>query len=307
MGHRFNIDSVKTAALNLMEFKELRRPRYRQISLMIAVILLAGGVVAGIRQQPDIFTGLDWRAVSLVIAVTVPVTIFFNAIDFMLTGRLVGQPVSFGRALEVTVLGTAANMLPLPGSALVRMASLKTGGAGYKGAASAVLLVFAVWMGLAATYAGTAILYTSPGITGAIFLAAGLTVMAATVVVARRLRAGTGTYFLVLAVKLVLVAVDAVQLLFCLSALGFPATFAQASALTLSGVVGHAVSIVPAGLGIREAVAAALSPLVGLAMTSSFLAATLGRVLTITTVVPFALVLAIRARVQARNKQTAPG
>jgi hypothetical protein len=306
MDNRINIDSIKAAVLSLAERRGLKRS-YGQTILTVALVLLIAGLMTALWQQPQVLTDLDWRPVSLVIAVTVPLTVFFNAIEFMLTGRLVGQSISFGRALEVTVVGTAANMLPLPGSALVRMASLKAGGTGYKGAASAVLLVFVIWLGLAMAYAGSAILYTSPGMVGAVFLAAGLTIMAAAGVVTMRLRAGISTYVLVLAVKLALVVVDAVQLLFCLNALGFAATFAQASALTLSGVAGHAVSIVPAGLGIREAVAAALSPLVGLAMTSSFLAAALGRVLTIITVVPFAIVLAIRARVRAKNKQTAAG
>ncbi len=297
---------IRAAVYRLAERRGLEGNR-RQVVLAVTVLLLFGGLIAALRQEPQVLTDVDWRFISLVIAVTVPVMIFLNAIEFMLTGRIVGQAVSFGRALEVTVIGTAANMLPLPGSALVRMVSLKAGGAGYKGAASAVLLVFVIWLGLAATYSGAAIWYSSPGITGPAILLAGVIIMVTTMTVALLLHAHVRSCFLVLPVKLGLIAIDAVQLLLCLSALGFAATFAQASALTLSGVVGHAVSIVPAGLGVREVVAAALSPLVGLAMTFGFLAATLGRVLTILTVVPFAVVLGIRARAQAQNKQTVSG
>jgi uncharacterized membrane protein YbhN (UPF0104 family) len=104
-------------------------------------------------------------------------------------------------------------------------------------------------------------------------------------------------------VKLIIVVTDAARLFLCLSAIGTMATFAQASALTLSAVAGSAISIVPAGLGVREIAAAALSPIVNLALASGFLAATLSRVLAFVMIAPVGIFLAIRTRARERTEQ----
>jgi hypothetical protein len=303
MGNRLNIDSMKTATLNLIEFNELRRPRYRQISLIIAVMLLAGGVVAAIRQQPDIFIDLDWRPTLLVMAICIPITVCCGSIVFMLTGRLVGQAVPFVKALEVTIIGNAANMLPLPGSTLVRVASLKMGGGGYKDATAAVLLVTATWIGVSLAYAAVAILFVTPHILGLVFLVVGLAVLSFSGFAIWRTAGGLGPVFSIVIVKLIIVVTDAARLFLCLSAIGAMATFAQASALTLSAVAGSAISIVPAGLGVREIAAAALSPIVNLALASGFLAATLSRVLAFVMIAPVGIFLAIRTRARERTEQ----
>lgn len=301
MVNRLDIDSVKTATLKLVELNELGRSRYRQIGLIVAVALLAGGVVAAVRQQPDVFIHLDWRPALLVMALCVPITVCCGAIVFMLTGRLVGQSVSFGKAMEVTIIGNAANMLPLPGSALVRVASLKLGGGGYKDATAAVLSVTAAWIGVSLAYAAIAILFVTPHVLGLIFLVAGLVVLLISGLAIWRMAGGSGTILSLVTVKLIIVATDAARLFLCLGAIGTVATFAQASALTLSAVVGSAVSVVPAGLGIREVAAAALGPIVDLTLASGFLAATLSRVLAFVIIAPIGLFLALRPHTGQRT------
>jgi uncharacterized protein (TIRG00374 family) len=96
-------------------------------------------------------------------------------------------------------------------------------------------------------------------------------------------------------VRSVLVVLDAIRIYLCLAALGTDATFAQASAFAVASAAGSAVSIVPGGLGVREAVTAALAPAVGLAAAVGFLAAALNRLIGLPVMVPLALWLSLRS------------
>jgi hypothetical protein len=91
-----------------------------------------------------------------------------------------------------------------------------------------------------------------------------------------------------------LVIVDSARLFLCFAALGVDASFAQASGLAVAGVLGSAVSIVPAGLGVREGVAAAISPIVGLAASFGFLSAFLNRLAGLVVIAPLAAMLSLR-------------
>lgn len=279
-------------------------PRHKRTILIAAVLLLVCGVITAVRRQPVSLADLDWLPVLLVVTVGVPLTLCFNTADYMLTGRFLGHEIRFPRALEVTVIGMAANLLPLPGSAMVRVAGLKSEGAGVKNATFAVLVVAALWIAVALVYAGAAVLIVAPHPAGVVFAATGLVVLVLSILALWRAPRGSALALRLLGTKLVLIFADAVRLFWCLGALGIGASFAQASGLSLSGAVGNVVSVVPAGLGIREAVAAGLGPVVGLTLASGFLAATLNRILGLATLVPLAALLAARVRRRTRARQT---
>jgi uncharacterized membrane protein YbhN (UPF0104 family) len=279
-----------------MNLPEVRKPGFKRAVLVVAVAVLIVGVALSLNQQPQALTALDWRKLLPVVVVGIPVTISLSTVEFILTGRLIGQRISFLRALEVMVIGAAANIMPVPGSAMVRLASLKAGGATYRDATAAVLFVAVVWLGIALFYAGASISVATGGPVGPVFLLAGLVTLLVSALAAMRASLGPAFTLSIMVVKLLMVITDAARLLLCLGAIGATTTFAQASALSLSSVVGSAVSIVPAGLGIREVVAAALSPTVGLAIASGFLAATVNTVLGLMTITPLAMLLALRNR-----------
>ncbi len=287
---------AKAAAF--LAYRGPSNPRYKTYILLAAVVFLIVGVGLSLSKQPQILADLDWRPLVLVVFVGIPVTTCLSTAEFMVTGRLVAQRISFLRALEVMIIGAAANLLPLPGSTLVRLASLKAGGASYRDATAAVLLVAVLWLGIALVYAGSSIWLASSHGTGAAFVVIGAALLLGSALATMRVTGGLGFTGSMMAVKLLMVMADAARLFLCLAAIGATASFAQASALSISAVVGSAVSIVPAGLGIREATAAALAPIVGLSVASGFLAATVNRLLALTTLVPLATLLAIRARRQ---------
>jgi len=278
-----------------LELGALNRPRVRALLLGVAVLGFAGGIVLALRARPATLENLDWRPLLALVSLALPAAVLGNAYEFSLSARLIGRRVSFRTALETTILGNAASLLPLPGGTVVRVVALRAAGGSLQRGTYATVFVLLVWVGTAFAYAGAWLLVLGKPL-GMVFGLVGLVALAACLASAVRWIGAWRTPLQLLATKVVLVVLDAIRLYLCLLALSAPASFAQASALTVSGVVGSAVTIVPAGLGVREAVAAALGSVVALAPAACFLAASLNRLLGLAAALPTALVLAWRRR-----------
>lgn len=289
----------------LSDLSHLNRPEAKRIILGIAALFLLIGTVVSLERNPEVLSNLDWRPLIFLVLVTVPATIALNAITFLLTGRLVGREFGVLAATEISIIGTAANLLPLPGGALVRVAALKAAGTGYGEGTKITLVVAGLWVGVAFLFAGGWMLRLGVGLVAVLFVAIGLAAwLSCFVLVVRRCR-GVRLPLSLSLVKVALVTLDATRMFLCLSALGPPPLFDQTAALAVAGVVGNAVSIVPAGLGVREGVSAGLAPLVGLGAGMTFLATALNRLLGLITVLPIALGLLVCGRRRATREDTA--
>lgn len=270
-----------------------------------AVLFLVVGVALALDRNPEVLNNLDWRPALLLVLVAVPATMALNAYEFVLTGRLVGREIGVPAAVEVTIIGAAANLLPLPGATLVRVAALKAAGAGYGEGTKVTLLVAGLWAGVAFLFAGAWMLRLGVGAIAAAFVVAGFLVWLGCLGYGVRQSRGVGLPVALSLAKLAMVTVEAARMFLCLGALGLAVKFGQAAALAVAGVVGNAVSVVPAGLGVREAVSAGLGPLVGLGAGVAFLAATLNRLFGLITVVPFAVALLLVRRVRTEGGDVA--
>ena len=259
-------------------------PRTKRIAFTGAVLLIITGTVFSIQAHPEVMASLDWKPVLVVFALVVPAMILINVLVFIMTAALVGHRVEFGTALKITILGSLANMLPLPGGIAVRIAGLKTFGASWRESAAAMLCVTAIWAGVAFAFSGLWIVGgdTAPNWIGAVFTSIGVLGLIGGLAIGRSIHGGLGVSLIIGVLKTVMVVTEALRFYFCLLALGVAAGFSQAAVFVVAGVVGSAVSLVPSGLGVRETVAAGLAPLVGLSVGSGFLAATLGWLLGLT-------------------------
>lgn len=287
--------SLRKTLNSLLEIREIDGPKLRAFVLIAAVLLFCGGMAVSISEEPELVGRLDWGPALLVILAFVPATILLNALEFAVSAKMIGRKIGFVKATEITIIGSAANFLPIPGSTLVRIAGLKAAGAGYRDGVSATLLIAAIWVGIAFLYAGAWIATIDAGFVGLLFIAIGAVGLTASVTLAVQVSRGWKVPAQATAIKAFAVLTDAARIYFCLWALGVDATFAQASAFTVSGVVGSAVSIVPAGLGVREAVSAGIAPIVGLTVAAGFLSASLNRLLGLFVTAPVALALGLQA------------
>lgn len=264
--------------------------------MLLAVAGFVLGIYLSLRAQPELFSNVVWWPIMLVAAVGVPVTVTLNAVEFRQSALLIGQRFSLWRSFEITIIGSVANMLPLPGGTMVRVAALKAGGSSLKQGTFVTLMVSGLWIGVAFVYGGLWLVPMEKAIAGlgGVFLAVGGAAIISCIVISGRHFQDVHHLRTLALIKIGQVLIDASRIWLCLTALGLSATFAQASVLTVSSVMGAAISIVPAGLGVREAVAALLGPIVLLSAAGAYLSASLNRIVGLMITAPIALIVALR-------------
>lgn len=277
----------------LRQKKQLISARAKNLILLGALALLCLGIYLSVADNTDIFKKVSWSGIWAILLVGVPLTVLLNVLEFLLSAKMISVKISFLKAVEVTIIGSAANMLPLPGSTMVRIGALKLSGAGYKKSTIITLLVALAWIGMAFLYAGVMLAAISISILGYAMAIMGLLTLFFSGLLVKQTESRVKDYLRLLVLKLAMVLIDALRIFWCFSAFNIDINFSQASAFVISGVLGSAVSIVPAGLGVREIVSAGLAPFVGIAASAAFLAATLNRVLGLCALVPVAGLLVL--------------
>ncbi|WP_159437136.1 lysylphosphatidylglycerol synthase domain-containing protein [Parasphingorhabdus marina] len=277
---------------HVMGLIPMKSPRFRRSVLIVAVLALVAGIYLSLRNQPELLQDVQWTPLVVLALFAVPVTMFFNALEFVLSARLIGHRVGMKSAVETTIVGSVANLLPIPGGAIVRVAALKSEGASVAKGTSTMIFVVAIWAAVSFGYSGIWLVAGGIGMLGLLFLMIGLAGAIACFAMSRQLLDDSLITAQLFACKFGLVLFDALRLYLCLLALGVMAGFGQASVLTVSGFVGASFSIVPAGLGIREGVSALLGPLVGLTAAAAFMASAANRLVGFAVSAPLAAILA---------------
>ncbi|MGB5485719.1 hypothetical protein, partial [Parasphingorhabdus sp.] len=126
---RKKLQKIMASADHVIGSVPMHNDRFRQIILIVAVFALIAGIYFSFRSQPDLFQEARLGPIIILALFAVPLTIYFNALEFVLSARLIGHKIGLKSAAETSVIGGVANMLPLPGGALVRVAALKAEGA----------------------------------------------------------------------------------------------------------------------------------------------------------------------------------
>lgn len=270
--------------------------KVKTFALLISLLIFVGGLVLSVTHNPSLFKNISWPFLGLMLLIGVPVTVVINAVRYILTGRVLSQRISIINSLNITVLSTAANALPLPAGVLVRIAGLKTKTTSYKDSASATFLVFGVWAGATCLYSATALCVLSSSLTIpaiAIYIL-GTIILAISSNVLLKKMSSTQLLVLILANEFAAAASDAFRLWLCFIALGASTSFVVTSILAISAVAGSAVGIVPAGLGLREAVTALIGPLINVSASAGFVVAALNRCLGLVGIMPLVAILLMK-------------
>jgi hypothetical protein len=193
------------------------------------------------------------------------------------------------------IVATAANILPLPGGALVRVHALRAAGATLPQSTVVTLMAALLWVATAVGVAGIAALSWSP-LVGAIAIGLALAGAAVTAVV---VRATTSRWSLpalggLALVEAVTTLIHAARLYLVLLALGVTAGVTQALVLGAGAPLASAAGVFPSGLGLAELLSALLAPVVDLPAAAGFAVAALARVVGLLATVPAALLLGVR-------------
>lgn len=226
----------------------------------------------------------------------VPAAALLTAREYHLSTRSAGLEVSFVDALRTSITATAANLLPLPGGAIVRVAELTRSGSSPLMAAGITAAMGMIWIGTAGFAAAIALLFVNNPVAAGLFALGGAGFLALGWPAFRGGRGGSALFRATVLVELASVAVDAARLWLVFRGIGITLSPAEPTVISLSNVLASAVGIFPGGLGLREALAAALAPLVSVDSGLAFMTTAINRFVAIIVQAPLLLGLVARRR-----------
>ena len=171
---RNTVSAIEHMIIDLNGYYSAKSSKLRKPVFLAAAIFFTIGLVFSIYFQPDILNNLKFIPFLILIFAAIPATIMLNSFEFILSARLIDQRIPVLKAIEITIIGSAANMLPLPGSTIVRVAALTAGGAKLKHGILATALVALVWFGVAFAYGGSWLFVSGSTVIGGAAVAIGL-------------------------------------------------------------------------------------------------------------------------------------
>ena len=301
------VTSVKTAgrvvglASAVRWVVEARKPSPRTERILLALASSAMLIGAFVAWREGAFSSVTFRWWPIVIAAAlgVPATAATNAWEYWLSARAAGLALRPMEALRTTILATAANLLPLPGGPLVRIQALRAGGVTGRTSTQVTAAAGASWVAvgsLAAAIGGWAAGAPSGAVIplaalGSLTAFVAASLLRVAVVGGQRSWGAVGAQLA--AIEAVSILVTAARLYLLLLAIGAPAGVGAAIMLALASVLATAVGVVPAGLGVREALSALLALAVGLPGATGFAVSLMDRIVGLTVVAPLTLLLSV--------------
>ena len=251
LGVESGLDRLARFRPGLSSLARFRRPGpgARRVATVLAISLFVAMVIWGVDGYRQ--SGLTVRVELLVLAAVVgtPLALALNTIELRLIGRAAGVELSSREATTTTLFASAANFLPLPGSVLVRGWSLTR-----KGASLGDVVRVQAQAGV--TFVAVSLALTGPLIATATPVVGLLVWLVGVVATAALLVTGPPHLRRLMVVEGAVVASELARFSLVLVALGVEVTMARAAGLVAANVLAMAIGVFPAGLGIREALAA---------------------------------------------------
>lgn len=250
-------------------------PRHRQLLFAAASLIFVAAFLLSYQHLPEVT--VNWRWLLLIVPL-VPATLVVAGLEYQICGRVLGHQIPLHEAIRVSLLSMSANLLPLPGSVIVRTQALGMRGSKYGHAISSTAAIGTGWLATALLAAGVLHLMTGNWRVSLLF---GLPGAAALALTAALIRLVTSHVFSavvrITAIEVVFVLIAAVRLYAALKGIGLEPSPTQATTLTIAAALASAAGVFPGGLGLRELIAGALSPLASLSVAGGVLAAAVDR------------------------------
>jgi uncharacterized membrane protein YbhN (UPF0104 family) len=263
---------------------------------LFAFVVFVVGLYLGIKGLPDSVDAPNWTLLATVALAGVPLTVATNVGEYLVSARLLGFQPPIESAVRVSVLASAANLLPIPGSVLVRTQAMRGMGAKTGKALGASALVGVVWVAVGAALTGAFLLIAGRMALGLASALGGAVITAVALYLAGRLEKtpSNGLSATLVLVEIASILVKGGRLFVVLHALHYAVDLDQAMALCMAAVISTASGFFPGGLGATEALSAAVGPLVGLPAAVALVAAAVDRIIGLAVLAVLAGVLLLR-------------
>lgn len=258
-----------------------------RIPLLIGTsILFCAGALWSFHKLNITVQDLHFNSVAILILLVIP-SLFYGGIGLLLLGRSAHVTIPLGRATVISAYAYLAEMLPLPGGAIIRAKALIDGGGTLSHSSALVIFTAILWISLAMIGAGITLLATSS------YLAWPLLLLGSgfTVAIAAWLGSTAG---ITIAAQTLLhrvsgIILAALRIQFAFMALGTPIRFSETMPFVLALLMGSASSVAPAGLGVSESLAALAATTSAYHPSVAFLAVGLDRLVCLAGCCIFAL------------------
>lgn len=262
------------------DYRRLSQRARTAVSILAAFLFAVGTILSWDRLDVSL-ADLRWTPLILVI-VTAPAPLFLSAWEFSATSKSLGDRVDRRTAMDVAVLGYAANFLPIPGGTILRISTLSGKPETSPGRSThATVTVGGFWLALAGLAAGLGILVLGEPWIGFVITGGSVLVLAIAYRSARRLSPSpTVNHFIgtFLAIETAFILLAAVRTYLAFLVLDITIPPLAALVVASSSALSTAVGLAPSGLGLREGLAALLAAASGISPGAGFLASALLRV-----------------------------
>ncbi|HZR13223.1 MAG TPA: hypothetical protein VFC33_08235 [Acidimicrobiia bacterium] len=269
-------------------------------ALFVGLCVVAAHEYSSLHLHPDL-----WLLAPAAIGGTA-VMVVLNALEYASAAVIAHHRPSPREAVTVSVAGSTANLLPLPGAFLVRNYALLSAGVTFEGAMGGTVATSLAWLGITALVVG-AIAAPVDLALGIPVVIVGLLLCAIFVLLVRRRLDARATRHLVaalFAVELVTVGVEIGRYWLVLAAVGAHPTLIRTLPFVSANVVAAASIVFPGGLGVREALAGGFSTAANLPAAVGFAVSAADRVSVTLVYAVLAALLALERR--ARRVVTVP-
>jgi len=217
-----------------------------------------------------------WWAFVVLAAITSPLTLGLNAAELLTIARLGEVHLDRVAAFRISVVGSVANLLPIPGALLIRSSALYRAGMSLPDVAMTNGLAAGLWLALSGAAMGAALLCCHT-VAGATITVAGVLV-AATLAVRLARYQGWRLALQLLGIEAMTVGVTSLRVGLAFVAIDQSVDAASAVVIGASQPLSAAAGVFPGGLGLRELLSGLLARAVDVSSDAAILAAVVDRV-----------------------------
>jgi len=257
--------------------------RYANWVTSLSILLFAVTIGVAIHYTPVDLLTLAPGPLLAVFVLLIPSTLLINSLRVHVSAKALGTCRGMGASVRAALLSSAANLLPLPGGAVVRVSHIAAGDANKLVSAGSVTIA-SIALSLAIGIAGLSVsigFRPNAGRLGIAGLSIAACLAAATLLwLVRRIRPLHA--WQLASIELAAIAAESARLWTCLAALHSAVSPENAIALSLNTVIGSLFGLAPGGLGVRELVGASIAATVRISAATVVIAIALNRLLGMT-------------------------
>lgn len=279
MKNNLPLSVIKWAAHFRPDF--LNNPKIRKYFIFFSFIIFSLGIILSVWAQPQHFSEINVWPCFIIFFLFVPCTHTLNVWELKLHAALCKKNLSFVDAFETIIIAKAANFLPFPGAAAIRISRLRALDISWKNSSYLTLCSAFIWLGISLFISGIMLyLKTKIIFIGICALFTGTIITIVSLYTLFSLYSHFYFTIILLLIKLSTLLVSACRLTLSFLTINFTVEYSDALILSSAKAMSSIFFFLPSNIGIAEGLTAGLSYLLlDINAGISFIAATVNLIL----------------------------